>query len=119
MLDVQKYKAAMLKASSRDPMRADYPPDWDADGIEEDWVERRSKELYDTIIASPEDMTEMLREFSGDEAGQLMFVFCKNLANLLESVVSLAPVARNVKLSLREIIEEYADQQAKKEIEDA
>lgn len=119
MIDVDKCKSAMIAAASRDPMRAEYPPEWDADGIEEDFVEKRSKELYDTIIASPDDMAEMLQEFTGDEAGQLLFDLCKNLGKLISSDTALAPVAHNVKLSLDSMINEYTIQQAQREIDNA
>lgn len=119
MMDVDRYKAAMIAAALKNPMTAEYPPEWDADGIEEDWVEKRSEELYNQIVASPEDMAEMLQEFYGDEAAQLMFAFCKNLGTLMNSVISLAPDARNVKLSLDSLINEYTIQQAQKEIDDA
>lgn len=120
MRSAEEYKSAMIAAAGKNPMRADYPPDWDAGSIEDEYVEKRSEEIYQGMMDDPEEMAEMLWSgFGGDNGKELMLDLCKELIALKRCVTSLVPVSIKVKLSLDSMMDEYSIDIAKREIENA
>ena len=115
---IEKYRNAYYRAGRLNVMTAEYPPEWDAQCVEDDFIEERSNEIYNELLGSPEVMAEMFyTAYSIDGDNKLMLEFCQRLAMMKTSVASVASTGRRLKSVLEGMMAAYAIQEAKSEWE--